>query len=161
MVYHRFYSVLFMILLAGCSSSPEFDTTRVDRSLTPQSVIAEQAFSRGKTVLWGGTILDTRNLKEMTQIEMLAYPLNSSYRPQLDRKPLGRFIIRRDGYLEPATFAQGRQMTVLGTVSGYQSGKVGESPYTCPVIAADQLHLWSLADNRTRTSVHFGVGIGM
>ena len=158
---YTFSSLLFLVLLTGCASRPEFDTAQVDRSLTPQSVIAEPESSRGKTMLWGGTILDTRNLKEITQIEILAYPLNSNYRPQLENKPLGRFIINHPGYLEPTTYAQGRQLTVLGKVSGSQSGKVGESLYTYPVISGEQLHLWLPSSERSRTSVHFGVGIGL
>lgn len=157
----KYLPLLFFSLLLGCASAPEFDTTQVDHSLTPQSVIAEAELSRGKVALWGGTILDTRNLKESTQIEILAYPLSSSYRPQLDSKPLGRFIVQQQGYLEPTNYAQGRQVTVLGGVSDSQSGKVGESSYTYPVISATQLYLWPQDEDRNRTSFQFGVGIGV
>lgn len=154
-------SIALICLLASCASTPTFDTSQVDRSLTPQSVAAELALSRGKTALWGGTILDTRNLKDSTQIEVLAYPLNSFHRPLLDNKPLGRFIILHRGYLEPTSYAQGRLLTVLGKVSGSQRGQVGKSTYTYPVISAQQLHLWSPSDERSRTSFHFGIGIGL
>lgn len=160
-MYKRLLFLVLFGLLAGCTSTPEFDTSQVDRSLTPQSVIAEPDISRGKVALWGGTILDIRNLKETTQLEVLAYPLNTYNKPLLDSKPLGRFIILSPGYLEPANFAQGRLLTVLGSVSDTQSGKVGESTYTYPVIRATQVHLWSQTDDRSRTSFHFGVGIGM
>lgn len=152
---------LLVNMLVSCASTPDFDTTQVDRSLTPQSTIAEAELSRGKIALWGGTILDTRNLKDTTQIEVLAYPLNSSHRPLQDKKPLGRFIIQHRGYLEPTTYAQGRLLTVLGNMSDIQSGKVGESTYSYPVINAQQLHLWSIDNERSRTSFHIGVGIGL
>jgi len=64
-----------ILLLASCASAPKFDTSQVDQSLTPQAVIDEPAASQGKTVLWGGTILDTRNLQDSTQIELLASPI--------------------------------------------------------------------------------------
>jgi outer membrane lipoprotein len=152
--------VLFALLLPGCAGMPEFDTSGVDRSLTPQSVNAEPEASRGKVALWGGTILETRNLKTTTQIEMLAYPLDADYRPMLESKPLGRFIIEHAGYIEPTTYAQGKQLTVLGNVSGSQNGSVGETSYTYPVISDSQLHLWSPSDGG-RTSVHFGLGVGI
>jgi len=152
---------LVLSLLASCASTPDFDTTQVDKSLTPQSVIAEPEISRGKTALWGGAILDTRNLEDSTHIEVLAYPLNTYQRPLLDKKPLGRFIIQHKGYLEPSTYAQGRVISVLGKVSGSKSGKVGESTYTYAVINSEQLHLWSPDKDRTRTSFHFGVGVGL
>jgi len=159
-MYDKLLSLILLSLLLGCASTPEFDTSQVDSALTPQAVIAEPQLSRGKIALWGGTILDTRNLKEMTQVEILAYPLSSSYRPQLDKKPLGRFIIQQQGYLEPTSYAQGRLLTVMGKVTETQSGKVGESTYTYPVISATQLYLWTQADD-SNTSVHFGLGIGI
>ncbi|MBT8134809.1 MAG: Slp family lipoprotein, partial [Gammaproteobacteria bacterium] len=59
------------------------------------------------------------------------------------------------------TYAQGRQLTVIGVVSGSQSGKVGDSTYVFPLIRDQQLHLWSESSDRTRTNVHFGVGVGV
>jgi outer membrane lipoprotein len=152
---------VFFAVLLGCASTPEFDTSQVDRSLTPQSVIAEPEVSRDKVALWGGTILDTRNLKDGTQIEVLAYPLNASSQPRLESKPLGRFIIKHSGYLEPTTYAQGRQLTVLGSISGSQSGQVGETTYNYPVISDSQLHLWPQTSDRSRSNVHFGIGVGI
>ena len=160
-MFYKFYLPVIFALLTGCASTPEFDTSQVDRSLTPQSVNAEPEVSRGKLVLWGGTILDIRNLKETTQIEVLAYPLNVSYLPMLESKPLGRFIIEHTGYLEPTTYAQGRQVTVSGSISGSRSGKVGETSYVYPVISDRQLHLWSPSSEGKRPDVHFGIGVGI
>lgn len=157
----KLVSFALVVLLVSCASTPDFDLTLVDQSLTPQSVIADVKHNRGKTALWGGTILEIRNLKDSTNIEVLAYPLNTSHRPLLESKPLGRFIIQHEGYLEPSTYAQGRVLTVLGKVSGSQSGNVGESTYTYAVINSEQLHLWSLDSGRSRTSFHLGVGIGL
>lgn len=151
---------VLLSLITGCASTPEFDTSRVDQSLTPKSatVLSEV---EGKTVLWGGTILDTQNLVDSTQIEVLAYPLNSYHRPIQDSNPLGRFIVHYPGYLEPTTYEQGRVVTVLGKISGIREGKVGESTYTYSVIDSEQIHLWSRDSDRSRTSFHFGIGIGM
>ena len=150
---------LLLNFLMGCASTPEFDITQVDKALTPQSVIAEPETSQGKIALWGGTILDTKNLKDITQIEVLAYPLSSSYTPLQDSKPRGRFIIQHKDYLEPTTYTQGRLLTVLGNIGESQIGKVGESEYSYPVINSQQLHLWSLDSDKDKTSFHFGLGI--
>ena len=150
---------LLIGLLTSCAITPDFDTTKVDHALTPKSVVAEPSLSHGKIALWGGTIIDIHNLKNSTQIEVLAYPLNSSHRPMQESQPLGRFIIQNKDYLEPSNYAQGRLLTVLGSVSKSQSGKVGESSYIYPVINAQQLHLWSLNDDQNNTSFHFGIGI--
>jgi len=162
MMSFRFYLPIFIALLSGCASTPVFDTSQVDATLTPKSVITEPEVSRGKLVLWGGTILHTQNLQDNTQIEVLAYPLNGSNQPRMESQPLGRFIIQHAGFLEPTTYAQGRQLTVLGSVSGQQSGKVGETSYSYPVINDQQLHLWPQSSSRSnRSNVHFGIGIGV
>lgn len=156
----RFYIALLLFsILAACSSTPEFKTTKVDQTLTPQSVIAEPGVSLNKIALWGGTILDTRNLENSTQIEILAYPLDSSHRPLLDKKPLGRFIILHNGYLEPASYSQGELISVLGSIDVSQKGKIGKKLYTYPVVKAQQLHLWSASDGRSNTRFHIGIGI--
>ena len=121
-------------LLVSCVTTPDFDTSLVDRSITPSSAINKNNATLGKSVIWGGTILDIRNLKDITQIEILAYPLSSSHRPLLEKKPSGRFIIKQTGYLEASNYAAGKQLSVLGKISGQQSGKIGESSYTYPVI---------------------------
>jgi len=158
-VCRKFLTLIPLSLLMSCASTPDFDTTQVNQTLTPQSVIAEPDLSHGKIALWGGTILDTKNLEDSTQIEILAYPLSTSHKPLQENKPLGRFIIQYKGYLEAATYAQGRLITVLGGIGDNQSGKVGESTYIYPVINAQQLHLWSLHDDKNRTSFHLGIGI--
>ena len=150
---------LFLALLSSCASTPDFDTTKVNRSLTPQGAVAEPAINLGKLALWGGTILDTSNLTEATRLEVLAYPLDTSHRPLLEGKPLGRFIIMSPGYLEPTTYAPGRLVTVLGKVVESQTGQIGESTYTYAVINSDQLHLWSLDSGNKKTSFHFGLGV--
>ena len=160
-MFNRFIFLSLFSLLASCANTPEFDTTQVDRSLTPQGVVAEPEFDRNKMALWGGTILDIRNLKDSTHIEVLAYPLDSSFRPLLESKPLGRFIVQYPGYLEPSTYAQGRLLSVVGRVTDNQTGYVGESTYTYAVINSEHVHLWSLDSGRSRTSFHFGLGVGL
>ena len=146
-------------LLSGCASSPKFDVENIDMKLMPADVIAQPERSFHKTVLWGGTILDTRNLDKQTQIEILAYPLKSSQRPDQTQTPLGRFIIRQAGYLEPVDFSQGRMLTVSGDVIEVTEGRVGESSYRYPVIRAEQIHLWSEDAGEVRTNFSLGIGI--
>lgn len=152
------YLLTLISLLTGCASTPVFDVTQVDKSLIPQNVAADPSAYLGKTVLWGGIILDTRNLSDSTQIEILAYPLSRDQRPLSNNRPLGRFLINQEGFLDPAIYAQGQKLTVLGSVDNNQQGKVGESSYTYPVINAEQLQLWSpQSENQTRFS--FGLGL--
>lgn len=154
----RVFLVLVLTgMLASCASTPSFDVTDVDRALTPANVIDEPVLSLEKVALWGGTILGLKNLQESTQIEMLAYPLDSSHRPRLEEKTLGRFIIRHQGYLEPEVFTQGKLLSVVGEVGQSVTGKIGDSDYTYPLIHSRNIHLWTRGAGRT--NFQFGIGI--
>ncbi|MCW9023187.1 MAG: Slp family lipoprotein [Gammaproteobacteria bacterium] len=155
-----YFLFLFMgIFLAACASGPEFDSSQVDRAITPKSVVSDIKNTQGKSVIWGGVILSTKNLKDASQVEVLAYPLDSSEIPLRNQDPLGRFIILHSGFLEPATYAQGRMVSVLGSVSQIRTGKVGDTDYTYPVINSKQLHLWSKDSGENKTRFHFGIGV--
>lgn len=147
-------------LLKACASTPEFDTSKADHSLTPSTVASEKNIHYGKQIIWGGTILDTRNLKDSTQIEILAYPLNTSHRPILDEKPLGRFILVYPAYLENTIYTQGKQLTTSGQITKTRQSKIGESNYIYPIISANKIHLWE-NNKKSKTSFHFGIGIGI
>jgi outer membrane lipoprotein len=153
---------LVVLLLSACASGPAFDTGGVDASITPRSAVAELSANTGKSVLWGGVILSTTNLENSTRIELLAYPLDSDQMPLRDRDPLGRFILERPGFLEPASYAEGRMLTVIGKLVRSQQGKVGGSDYVYPVIEARNLYLWPKdSEYNNRSNVHFGIGVGI
>jgi outer membrane lipoprotein len=153
---------ILLLLLSACASGPVFNNAGVDHVLTPHSVASRPQPATGRSVQWGGVILGTTNLKDSTQIEVLAYPLDANGRPLGDSTPLGRFILEQAGYLEPATYTEGRQLTVVGTVSGTRAGKVGESGYNYPLITARQLYLWPLGQGRDGVGVggYIGIGVG-
>jgi outer membrane lipoprotein len=109
---------ILLLLLTSCASTPAFNTAGVDRALTPQRVSTSPQSTTGRNVQWGGTVVSTTNLKDSTQIEVLSFPLDSDGRPRVDTTAQGRFILERAGYLEPADYAAGRQVTAVGTVTG-------------------------------------------
>lgn len=158
----RLFSLAPLLVLGACASGPSFDTSGVDKSITPRSAVAELPANTGKSVLWGGVILSTANLENATRVELLAYPLDSSQMPLRSRDPLGRFIAERHGFLEPASYAEGRMVTVTGTLVRTEAGKVGDTDYTYPVVEANELYLWSKdSEYNNNSNVHFGIGVGI
>lgn len=147
-------------LIQACATTPKFDTGDISPDITPRQA-AEQASSlQGTRVLWGGVIIASNNLETATQLEVLAYPLNSRQRPDTDEAPLGRFLARQTGYLETTDYAPGRLISVSGTVQQTRQGRIGESEYTYPVIQIDQLHLWPKQGGASpQTRFHFGIGV--
>ena len=145
--------------LIACAASPNFDTAGIDSSITPHRAVSESQALQDEAVLWGGMVIVSTNLKDKTQLEILAYPLDSSQRPNRRYEPLGRFLATHEGYLETADYAQGRLITLRGVLEGKHTGRVGEAEYTYPVVKINQLHLWPGTGDAAESNVQFGFGL--
>ena len=153
---HLSLMLLATIVLNACATSPEFDTAGLDATITPQKAVGEISTLQGEPVLWGGVVIASTNLKDSTQLEILAYPLGSNQRPNREQEPLGRFLAVKAGYLETTDYAPGRLVTLRGTLADNRTGHVGEAEYTYPVVNVAQLHLWSAS---LEPRVQFGFGL--
>lgn len=151
--------ILVAIFLVGCAATKAFDTEGVDLNLTPKRAGVESETLQGKTVLWGGVIIASTNLKDSTQIEILAYPLDSSQRPMIGELAQGRFLAIQPGYLEATDYTQGRQITIKGTLGATRTGRVGESEYVYPVVNTSQHLLWPKEGEFVEPRVRFGIGV--
>src|SRR5581483_12094141 len=96
----------------------------------------------GRHVRWGGTIAGVENGKAETRVEVVARELDRDGRPQPTNRSSGRFIARVEGFLDPAAYRKGREVTVAGTVDGSTTRKIGEYNYRYPVVKADTIYLW-------------------
>ena len=105
---------------------------------------------KGRTVILGGEILQTTNLREGTRIEILQRPLNESETPKLTDTTGGRFMAFCEEYLDPAVYAQRRRITVAGEVLGTYTGNVGEVDYLYPLISCEEIHLFPTASAEFR-----------
>ncbi len=162
---HRFSSILLLLtasawLLSSCATP--YDIGQADPRVTPQEAAKDVKGMLNHTVAWGGAIAAAKNLKDKTELEVVAYPLDSTHRPNPEAQPTGRFIVIQGGYLETADYAPGRLITVVGTVSETRQGTVGEAAYVYPIVAADKLQLWPKPTSEAREPrFHFGVGVGI
>jgi outer membrane lipoprotein len=129
--------LLAALLFGGCAT--RFDIGAAEYHVTPQQAANNIGQVQNKTVAWGGIIVAARNLASQTQLEVLSYPLDEYGRPQRDAKAGGRFIALHPGYLELANYAEGRLVTMTGTVSETRAGSVGEARYVYPVLAIKTL----------------------
>lgn len=147
-----------LVAMQGCATGPRFDTALYDAQISPAEAVTDPERHVDRAFLWGGVIVNSANTPSGTQIEMLAYPLTSTQKPDTDRAPDGRFLVTEDRYLETLDYAPGRLLTVGGSMTGTRSGKIGDATYVYPVIQPDGLHLWPADDRRSNTQFHFGVG---
>jgi outer membrane lipoprotein len=152
-------SLICIHSLNGCASGPTFDTTAVDRTLTPLQVATAAGGMTGQQVLWGGSILGISNLPDLTRIEMMAYPLDSREKPQYDDMPTGPFIAEKTGFLDPAIYTEGRLLTLRGTVTRIDTIDVGGTQQARPVIDMQEFLLWRRESHLDTSSIHFGLGL--
>jgi outer membrane lipoprotein len=138
-------SLASVVLLAGCASTPtplrgEF------ASLTPTE--ASRSNASGERVRWGGTIVGVDPREDATCFEVLGRPLADSARPRKTDVGTGRFLACRAGFYDPAIFADGRELTVIGTLSGSETRPVGAYRYAYPRVDADVVFLWPEREDR-------------
>lgn len=101
---------------------------------------------RGKIVRWGGTIIATHNLKNQTEITILAKPLDSYGEPLEGDKSYGRFIAKTDGFLDPAIYAAGRSITIYGKFEKVLNKKIDNFEYNYAVVQIEHLYLWEVPE---------------
>jgi outer membrane lipoprotein len=136
--------VIALFLFSGCAHviSKEM-REKAEPSLTFEQVLQDPNAYKGKTVVWGGEIVETFNQKDgTTEIEVFQLPLDSRDAPKVSYDSKGRFLIRTNKYLDPYLYKKERKITVAGEIQGEEVQPLGEMSYRYPVVAAQQIHLW-------------------
>lgn len=138
-----FIMTVVAALLAGCAAGvPRPIRDAPDDNPALAAVRANPGAYSGRSLRWGGTIARIDNRATETRVEIVERALERYGRPQDTDRSGGRFLARVEGFLDPSVYAQDRQLTVTGILVGSESGKIGEHPYTYPVVQVQALHLW-------------------
>lgn len=136
--------ILASALLAACASQPK-PLQGAFTAITPRQ--ATDHDSTGATVRWGGRIVAVEPGENRTCFEMLSTRVDASGRPYWGSDEVGgRFIACRTGFYDPAVFEVNREVTFTGTVTGYDTRRIGEYDYRFPKLAADVVYLWPKRD---------------
>lgn len=140
---HPLLLSLTLLLLPGCVYVITKEVRReVTKDLSLREVMKGPDAYRGKLVLWGGEIIESKNLKERTRVVVLQKDLNRWGRPKESNKSQGRFIVLYPGYLDTAIYRRDREITVAGEVIGQEVLPIDEIEYTYPVLSPREIHLW-------------------
>ncbi|MGD8785062.1 MAG: Slp family lipoprotein [Thioalkalispiraceae bacterium] len=140
----KHYSLLVIggLFLTGCQSTPRLP---VPANNPPVAAVQDQPDAyRNKQVTWGGVILATDAKEKGTEITILAKSLEKSTRPIESDASQGRFIAKIDGFLDPAVYAQNREISINGSITGTVTRKIGEYDYTYPTVSVSSHHLWAV-----------------
>jgi len=135
--------LIFILFIVGCApviSKPLRD--QVDKNLTFREVFKDPEAHKGTMVIWAGVIIEAKNTKEGTLIEILHKPADFLGAPEEVDKSEGRFLVLYHSYLDVAVYGKGREVTVGGEVEGKRIMPLGEIEYTYPLVLAKEIYLW-------------------
>lgn len=132
-----------MALLSGCATqAPAPIATAPPNNPSLAQVRAQPNDYKGIKARWGGTIAAVENQEQETVLLIVSRPLNDEGKPQVDATSPGRFMAKINGFLDPAIYTAGRLVTVVGTITGSESRKIGSYSYLYPVVAVEHYYLW-------------------
>jgi len=135
----RLVPIAAALLLAGCVSAPK----ALQGSYAPLSPAeVAQSGANGDNVRWGGRIVRVDPLAAQSCFEIVGIRLSADGRPMERDQSDGRFIACRAGFYDPEVFLPGRDITITGRVTGFETRKVGDYDYRYPSVAADVIYLW-------------------
>ena len=147
---HVTIAALLACTLGACVSMPTPLQGTYSALLPAQS--GEQN-ANGEHVRWGGTIVKVDTHSDRSCFEIVGTKTDSDGRPERLDKSEGRFIACRNGFYDPVVFSAGRELTVTGTITGFETRKIGDYDYRYPQVAADVVYLWPERQNNTRMIV--------
>ncbi len=128
------------LALAGCATIPAPLAGNDFSVVTPQQAVTQNG--SGQRVRWGGEIIKVEPRAEATCFEILSRELYADARPNRRDKSDGRFLACKQGFFDPELYSKGRDITVVGTLSGSEKHKVGQYDYTYAKVDADEVYMW-------------------
>ncbi|MGD9895823.1 MAG: Slp family lipoprotein [Candidatus Methylacidiphilaceae bacterium] len=154
--------VILALLSFGCSPFSDDVKKQVRDQPSFGAIRSRPSVYRDRVVMLGGTVLYAKHRGHGTYLEILEKELNAYDRPISSDKVGGRFLVGSSSLLDLKAYGRGRDVTVIGRVVGPQPGRIGERPYTYPLIAATEIRLWRehvvTDDNWTYPRVEWGWG---
>ncbi len=133
-------SLLFLTSLLGACATTKPAVQPVPDGPTIEQAKAQQAAN--VSVRWGGEVVKVNNFSDHTMVEVIGRDLNKSGVPLKSDHSDGRFMARINSFIDPENIKPGREITVRGTLSEWQSGKIGEYDYIYPVLDVEEHKIW-------------------
>jgi outer membrane lipoprotein len=135
--------IIIALFLFGCGGVVSREARRdVDTTITPAMVQREPDAYRDRKIIWQGTIVSTKNLRERSIIEVIYTPPKEPGSRGVARASESRFFIDTIGFLDPATYRKGIKIVAAGLIQGIVVQKLREEEYPYPVIQPTEMHLF-------------------
>lgn len=121
--------------------------TESEPGVSFKTLVQETERYKGKTVILGGYIVETKNLEGNSAMTVLETPLILGEKPGPRARSEGGFILSYKGYLEPEVYEKDRKVTVAGKVIGRVLEEAGNCPSPCLKLEYRQIHLWPMYED--------------
>jgi len=143
------YPILIALLLFMASCAPVIskqvrDQVRPDTTF--MAVLNDPERYQGQMIVLSGVIVDAKNTKEGTLLQVLQRPASFRGQPKAVDKTEGRFLSLDSRYLDVYVYATGREVTVAGEVLGKRTLPLDTTEYTYPLIRVKELYLWPVIE---------------
>jgi outer membrane lipoprotein len=149
-----------MLLFLGCAAGISKQAlSQVSFSLPFSEMQEHPEEFLGEVALLGGKVIETQTLKGATELTVLQLELDGQHRPKDNDQTKGRFLVVADQFLDPAIYAKGELVTVVGRLEEAVTRPIGERDYVYPKLKAVEIKLWKKYGD-TSPGLHFGLGIG-
>ena len=143
------------VILVGCSSYhviPKRLKEQVNKDIQYEQVEEAPDSYKGRTVVWGGEILDIGRRDQNTTVEILHLPMDRTLRPlDAPTSSRGRFLaIDAHGDITDADkLKKGTLVTVIGEVQGLRSAKLDQDRHDIPALLIRDMTAWEREIGRT------------
>ena len=139
--------VFAFLLLTGCAHVfSDRASGLVDPSISFDQIKKDPTAFMGKNVKLGGIIVNTKNTKSGSQIEVVQFKLGSDDIPDESYASGGRFLAVTADYLDNMIYKPGRPVALIGTVQGEKTLPIDEIEYIYPVVSIIEIHVWKRSE---------------
>jgi outer membrane lipoprotein len=142
------FSLVAVMLPISCRVISEPVRSEAEPPLPFKSLVAQADQYKGRTVILGGYILETKNLESETIVKVLQVPLRMGEDPDFKDRSEGRFIVYQQGFLDPEIYSKDRVITVAGEVIGSGSEEIGGNRIQYLKIKSREIYLWPEYETR-------------
>jgi outer membrane lipoprotein len=144
------FSILILIIgaLWSCASREIIskEIKAESERVSFKTLVQETDRHKGKTVILGGYIIETKNFAGKSTMTVLQTPLVTGEKPSSKGRAEGGFILSYKGHLEPEVYEKGRRTTVAGKLAGL-ADKGANCPSPCLQLEYRQIYLWPMYES--------------
>lgn len=148
-------------VLAGCAGAISRQARdRVTLEAPFGEILRDPQALAGEVVALGGRLITTTPHDQGTELVVLQLPMEVGLRPQPDGRSEGRFLVQSADFMDPAVYAPGRYITLVGTIRGAQERPLGQTVYRYPELTLMECKLWPEVPPHGEPRFQFGFGFG-